>query len=352
VTIDKIRLYRYQIALNRPLRISSRTLTDRTGLVLVLEDHRGFTGMGEIAPLPGLHAESLHDCVNQIKSLNDNHFFSRLYDVGLLDGWTGESASLNIFPGLEFGMQSAMLQIKAGQNNKTVRSLLSDNSCDQIPVNALITGEEDNRDWSESGYRTFKIKTGRLDKKDELRWILDIARQLPAGARLRFDANCRWDMETALEFCHALEGLPVEYLEEPLMDHRQLQSLAEKVNIPVALDEHLPLYIKEDIPDWIGGLVIKPTIIPVMSRLRSFRKRGIPIVLSDTFQTGLGISMLAELAGALGQVDLAMGFDTLNWLAEDILLNPPVIENGQLALPDKALNFNDLDQALLKEIKL
>ncbi len=350
--IDRIRLYRYNIALKRPLRISSRLLSDRTGLILVLEDRRGCSGVGEIAPLPGLHSETVSDCVNQIKILNDNPLLTRFNDNDLFETWANQISSVNLFPSVSFGLQSALIQIAACKENKTVRATLSEKSRDRIPVNALITGKEDNRLFDRSGYKTFKIKTGRREKREEIKWILDLCKHLPAGGRLRFDANCQWDMHTALEFCHALEGLPVEYLEEPLQDHRQLPYLAEKVTLPIALDENLSWYVKEVIPDWIGALVIKPTLLPVMSRLMAFRDKGIPVVLSDTFQTGVGISFLAELAGALCQDDLAMGFDTLSWLAEDILLSPAVIENGEIRLADKSITFNDLNSALLKKIGL
>ena len=350
--IDDIKLYRYSIALNRSLRISSDILTSRSGLILILTDNDNHTGLGEIAPLPGLHQETIDDCIAQIRSVNQAGVLQVFSENDAMTVWSEPLARLNLFPSVRFGMQSALLQLTACRQDTSVRSMLSNVLASEVKVNALITDEQDNRKFTRSGFQTFKVKTGRRPPEQEIAWIKAIYQNLPPGSRLRLDANCGWQLNEAITICHRLEGLPVEYLEEPLCDYRELSLLAEKVSIPIALDENLPKFIGRPIPDWIAVLVVKPTLFPEITELMQLKKTGKAIVLSDTFQSGVGILMLGELAAALNQGGLAMGFDTLNWLSEDILINRPVIKNGSMLLSDKTIPIDDLDRAQLTEIGL
>ncbi len=350
--IVDIKLYRYRIALNRPLRISSDILTSRTGLILTLTDNHNHAGLGEIAPLPGLHQESIDDCIAQVRCVNRAGVLHAFYENDAITVWSEQLARLNLLPSVRFGLQSALLQLMACSLDKSVRSMLTNDPVDKVKVNALITDEQDSRIRNRSGFETFKIKTGRRPPEQEIDWIKKIYHSLPPGSRLRLDANCSWHLNEAITICRGLKGLPVEYLEEPLDDYRELPLLAEKVNIPIALDENLPKFIDRPIPAWIAALVVKPAIFPEITELMQLKNTGKAIVLSDTFQSGVGILMLGELAAALSQGGLAMGFDTLNWLSEDILINRPVIDKGSISLSDRTIRFEDLDPRQLTEIGL
>ncbi len=349
--IQRLNLYRYELPLTRPLHIGSRIFDTRSGLIVSFTDDEGFSGAGEIAPLPGLHRESISGCIKQLQDLKAGGRLDRFETSDLKRSWGIHSFGNTVFPSVTFGIDSALLQLRAVQTGKRVAALFTSNPQKRIPVNALLTDETQTGAFSGSGYTTFKIKAGRRSLKEEIGWIQNIALRLPAGARLRIDANCRWDLNRAVQFCQALEGLPVEYIEEPLQDSRELPALAEKISFRIALDENLPAYLDRDLPDWVGAVVVKPAVFPVLDRLAAVREKDIPVVISDTFQTGAGILMLAELAAALDQGDLAMGLDTLSWLSEDILLDRPVIKNGALDCRSP-VSPADLDLSRLEEIKI
>jgi O-succinylbenzoate synthase len=350
VTHIGFRIFRYKIGLRHPIRISRVTISSRTGLILVLIAPSGAAGLGEIAPLPGLHTEIIPDCIRQLQDLKKKNYPDRLrghYSSGL---WNEPVPGEKLLPSVAFGLQSALLGLTASESGRTVRSLLSDNPLDEIAVNALITDQDDGRSFLKSSFRTFKIKVGRRKMDAELNWIRGLMESLPSGAQLRLDANCKWDFTTAEKFCRGLEGLPVEFIEEPLLNYRELPRLAEKVNIPIALDENLADFTREEIPEWLGAAVVKPALLPDIEPVMRLRKTGMKVVISDAFQTGVGIFMEAELAAALGQKDVAMGFDTLSRLTERIVTGGPVIERGRINLGKSAMTFGQLRTSLLEEI--
>ena len=49
----------YERPLRSPLVVGGHTLYTRQGLIVTVTDEQGRSGQGEIAPLPGLHAEGL-----------------------------------------------------------------------------------------------------------------------------------------------------------------------------------------------------------------------------------------------------------------------------------------------------
>ena len=52
-------LYRYRLLFKHPLSMLGRMIRDRRGLILQIKDDDGVSGEGEIAPLEGVHIESL-----------------------------------------------------------------------------------------------------------------------------------------------------------------------------------------------------------------------------------------------------------------------------------------------------
>ncbi len=49
---------------------------------------------------------------------------------------------------------------------------------------------------------------------------------------------------------------------------------------------------------------------------------------------------------------MAVGLDTLNWLSEDLVANPPVINRGQISLAECRLGQLSLRRDLLQEIPI
>ena len=62
-------LFRFTLPLARPLTVKDAKLAERSGLVIVLINEYGHTGLGEASPLPNLSAEDLTVVESQLLSL-------------------------------------------------------------------------------------------------------------------------------------------------------------------------------------------------------------------------------------------------------------------------------------------
>jgi O-succinylbenzoate synthase len=158
---------------------------------------------------------------------------------------------------------------------------------------------------------TVKWKVAALPDPEERQLLEELLRRLPAGARLRLDANGGWSRPLAWAWTERLAEEPrLQWLEQPLPaeDLEGLEQLAGR--LPVALDESLaaaPALRQQ----WSGWQVRRPALEgdprPLL-RLLEQGQQGQRMV-STAFETGIGRRWLEHLAAlqVLGPTPVAPG---------------------------------------------
>ncbi|MCZ7649257.1 MAG: mandelate racemase/muconate lactonizing enzyme family protein [Planctomycetota bacterium] len=93
----------------------------------------------------------------------------------------------------------------------------------------------------EEGFRGVKLKIGKPDPAEDLARVAAVRKAIGPGVKLMVDANGKWPLQTALEWCPRLRELDVYWIEEPLWydDIPAHAELAARSEIPVALGEQL-----------------------------------------------------------------------------------------------------------------
>lgn len=287
----------------------------REGLLLELHDEEGNAGWGEAAPLPGFSRESAADAARQFVAFSGS---------GALEE--------EPYPSVRFAMELARLNLRAAASGELLPSLLSPAPRDTVELNALISGDPQDAPAEASrlrqtGYRAVKLKVGGRTVEEDAVSARRVADAL-GGVSLRLDANRAWSLEEALAFARGIEGLQVEYIEEPLADPALLPRFAAQSGLPVALDESLagmPAAALKD-HDYASAVVLKPTLLGGLSRSLALAARaddlGMKAVVSSAFESGVGTLGLAALAAALPGGGAAAGLDTYRRLGADVLRPP------------------------------
>lgn len=318
--IDNIEWGPYELPLVQPLALPGREITTRQGLLVRLSSG-ALTGVGDVAPLPGFSTESIEeaqacldalpiiDCALDIDALLQGRCISALHDAP---------------PSVRFGVECALLEMAAQQGRCDGNPLAPCHG--EVSVNALLAGvtAEALTSLVDQGYRCIKIKVGRQPLAQDLA-TLDVLKSLPETVALRLDANRAWSLSDARHYVNALEGVALEYLEEPCESSDDSVRLARETGVPIALDESLlglddaRLAALTD----VVAFVIKPTLAGGVSgaiRLaKAARQCGAEPVISAAFESGVGIRALAFLAHALMTPGVAAGLDTWRWLACDVV---------------------------------
>jgi L-alanine-DL-glutamate epimerase-like enolase superfamily enzyme len=167
------------------------------------------------------------------------------------------------------------------------------------------------------GFSTVKMKVCG-DPAAEAERVKEAA--LLPGTALRFDANRCWSFEEAVRFAHEVEGLNVEFFEEPTYELASLAGWHSETGIPLALDETV---LEGGDLSCADVLVLKPTLLGGWEACGRLAARGLPVVVSACFESGVGIHALACMADELQGAGTAAGLDTHAALAEDLVSGLP-----------------------------
>lgn len=222
-----------------------------------------------------------------------------------------------------------------------------------IKVNATLAAVKDVRAALEpfGNFEVVKIKVAEKGQtlQDDLDRIHEVRKYYPE-ARIRLDANGGYDIETALALANAMyeEGVPLEYLEQPVKTIAELAELKLKLkllNIKIAADESVrkvsdPLAVAQ--ANAADLLVLKAAPLGgINNALRIAKEAGLPVVVSSALETSVGISMGVHLAALLDS-DYASGLGTAALLTEDVTDTPLIPINGQIPVTSITPNKNAL----------
>jgi len=352
----------------QPFSLKGNSLSKRDGFLIRLNSSDGAVGFGEISPLPGFSQESLVEVKLQLKSLRLKIFNETIPQnceklEGVLGFWLSK---YRLFPSVQFGFETAVLNLLADQKKVTLQRFLSPSkkiNRKSIPLVGLLEGSLENiaaeaKRMRKQGFRSFKLKVGAKNIAQDIEKVRRVQGVLKGQGTLRLDANQFWEFLDALCFAKAIEKDSIEYIEEPFKNiSTQLSRITEffkASGIPVALDESLAGMNPEDFKSYHGlrAVILKPTILGGIEKtfhwIQKARAKGIDIVISSTFESGMGLLTLARLAAAFACHP--SGLDTYKWFSKDVLTAVLAMDQGNLILPSMPLNEHQLNFSLLKKI--
>lgn len=222
-----------------------------------------------------------------------------------------------------------------------------------IKVNATLAAVKDVRAalGPFGNFEVVKIKVAEKGQtlQDDLDRIHEVRKYYP-DARIRLDANGGYDIETSLTVAKTMyeEGVPLEYLEQPVKTIAELAELKLKLkllNIKIAADESVrkvsdPLAVAQ--ANAADLLVLKAAPLGgINNALRIAKEAGLPVVVSSALETSVGISMSAYLAALLNS-EYASGLATAALLTEDVTDTPLIPINGAIPVTRITPNKNAL----------
>ncbi|GLC45490.1 hypothetical protein PLESTM_001741500 [Pleodorina starrii] len=336
LTVGELHWRRYRLPLARPLTTTTTTtnksssglaaagsgagtgsggggevgLGDREGLLvrLVLRRPDGSVageGVGEVAPLPGLHSETLEEAEVQVAALS-----SLLPGVpvppslallgGRLAAWLSATAGLDLHtpashtpwlaPSVRFGLESALLSALAGALRVTLAELLAPPGqaaataaaaggaapAGAVLLNGLVSPPVSGDDAADAaaaaaaaaalvseGCTAVKVKVARRSDPEADAVVLAAIRSaVGPHVVLRADANRGWKgLAAAVAFGRAVAaaGVGLQYVEEPTADPRDMAAFYAETGVPVAADESLDEGLLMGPPAVDSGAVRTPT---------------------------------------------------------------------------------------------
>ncbi|RXK88843.1 o-succinylbenzoate synthase [Chlorobaculum sp. 24CR] len=337
---------RYELEFTAPVTVRGVLLRKREGLLLRLTSE-GATAYGEVAPLPGLHTESLDEAMQALAAFIPE--LSR-FDLNSSDDRRRLIGEAALPPSVATGIEMALVNLEAVATGSLPVFADAFPPAPKIPVNALLAGEPQavldraTKRYAE-GFRAFKLKVrkGRLD--EAVACIRALHEAFGGKAELRLDANQSLDFDEAIEFGKALPPDCIAYIEEPLTDAALIPDFHAATGLPSALDESLwqrPELLDQIGPEPLGALVLKPNCIGGIAKSLDLaakaHRMGLQAVFSSAFESSVSLGLYAMMAAVSSPTPAASGLDTASFLARDLVEKPFSAPDG---LADPAAAWRD-----------
>ncbi len=217
----------------------------------------------------------------------------------------------------------------------------------EIPVNAIIPmcDAETATAWTEDaldrGCTTIKVKVGSTDFDEDVARVAAIREALDdalvAGC-IRIDTNQLWTVEQAVERIGVLDAIcgGLQYVEQPVASRADLLAVRRQVDVPIAVDEGIRLDADPDavvtaLREVADIAVLKSIPLGgVQKALELAAKCALPVVVSGSLDTSVGIASGLWLSGALPELPFACGLGTGTLFLHDVVEDAQHIVDGHL----------------------
>jgi L-alanine-DL-glutamate epimerase-like enolase superfamily enzyme len=177
---------------------------------------------------------------------------------------------------------------------------------------AVVVDDEDEAQIAVAlGAPCLKIKVG-TDPTEDVARVSAIGRRVP-HCPIRLDANRGWPASDVDAIMARLQGVAIEYVEEPCPRAHEL--LAYDLTYRIALDESLAVLDAAELEralasPRLAAIVLKPTLLGGFARCLELaaaaRRHGVAPVASHMLEGPVGAAACRELARAIG-ADVPMG---------------------------------------------
>lgn len=228
---------------------------------------------------------------------------------------------------------------------------------DEVPVNAIIPETDEitayeivTKAAKQQGISTIKVKVAQPGQNlvDDVARVRAVRSALTDAGKtngfIRIDANAGWTANDAMKNISILDEVAngLEYVEQPCASLEDVAKVRENVDVKIAIDEGIRLADDLDIlaiQDAADIIIVKAIPLGGVQRaLRLIDRIGLPVVVSGSMDTSVGLSSALFLAGSVPFLYGACGVGTGSLLALDLVAQTPKPVDGALRveriLPD------------------
>lgn len=241
--ITKVTVYRADIPLVAPFRIALGVTEVAGNFFVRIDTDEGIHGWGEGSPFPPIVGETQGICLAAARDMarlligkDPLDVEARLREIAsfLPHNTTARSAfDMALYDILGKAAGLPLYRLLGG----SPRELRTD---DTIGIDDPGAMAERALKLKEEGFPAIKVKLGTAPAEDIER-VRRIREAIGEGIPIRVDANQGWDLAAAVEALAGIEGLGIQYCEQPVAagDLDSMRAVRERTRIPIMADESL-----------------------------------------------------------------------------------------------------------------
>ena len=338
------------LPMKKPVQMAGETVARADNVLVRVESEDGVVGWGEAASAPIMTGETVVSMMAAVDHMTPALLGRRAGDFGgttaamdaVMYGNTAAKAAIEI----------ALYDLIGRATGRPVHALLGAKHRTRMPVLAVIGSLDaaadirEARDRFAAGYRAFKIKVGIAAAHADAERTCAITAALKGMGEclVSADANQGFTIDDAMDYVRAVAGCGLDFFEQPVgaRDLDGMARIAAASAVPIGADEGI--HSREDIARHHGsnaaqGCSLKAIKLGGLRALleasRLCDRLGMKVNISC--KTGeSSVASAAALHAAAAAPALAWGLTvTSPGLAEDVAVEPLVVEHGHVEAPNR-----------------
>ena len=241
--IEAIEIFKFDIRLTAPFRISLGTLDAANDVLVKVHTDSGLVGFGEACPFPPITGETQDTNLSMAKSIREMLIGRNPLAIESLVAEMGPMAHSN--PSVVAAYDMALFDILGKAAGLPVFRLLGgDKTTFETDITVGIDTPEamasEAKKHAANGYKNLKAKVG-LDPDEDTARIRAVREAIGPDIRLRIDANQGWSVPNAIYALKSMEPFKVQLVEQPVVawDIAGLKIVRAESPIPIMADEAL-----------------------------------------------------------------------------------------------------------------
>ena len=362
LSITKVEVFKADIGLIEPFRISLMEFTDAENIFVKIHTNEGIYGIGEACPTSCITGDTQatmlggsSDLANLILNKNPLDIESRMNEINkyLVQNSALRSAfDMALYDILGKVAGLPLYAVLGGPK----RLFWTDNTIG-IDVPGVMAKKAE--DYKRRGFKAIKVKLGTTEAEDVAR-IEAIRSAVGDSVPLRIDANQGWDFPTATATLKVLEKFGIEYCEQPVAywDYENMRRVRQSTSIPIMADESV--FDEHDAfklasmgcCDYLNIKLAKSGGIHTALKINAIAESaGMACMLGCMEETRLGLTAGAHFVSARPNIRYA-DLDGHFMLKEDPVIGGARWEVGEIHLPDTPGHGADVDPDFLKKCEV
>lgn len=376
--VVKAQLVRVRLPLSSTFISSQNMRSEVVRTLVLLHTDDGLVGLGEAAGSPEVFALATRLCEQMLgQDPLDRERLRRSYGSRIFQNMNGRNGWIAMG-----GVEIACWDIAAKRHGLPLHELLGGAWQTQIPIVCEMSAvplppgakpadvdaffaNPDNADKvveavgqlvRQHGYRAIKLKSPARSPEWDVR-VMTGAREIAGrGVNLRHDPNAAYSLSDALVLCKRLDGLGLQWFEDPATGIDSLRRIRQEVRTPVATNmaviqfDQLAHAIRLGAVDIIGADAFHwGGIATFAEQLAVCEAFGIGVFLHSFTEFGVGTAANLHLAAAFRTVTTGVD-STLYQQPADILVGGPLkVKDGCIAVPDGPGLGVEIDEAAVRK---
>ena len=322
------------IRLTEALTTATGGIGDRGGIRLTITTDDELVGLGETAPIPGVHGPRLESIASEIDAWSTNAPNSEVHNaLECLD-------DKKLTPLARFAIHTALIDLISQSAQAPLSQWLRVGAPGVVNVNGLVAETNPGAvharviELANAGVRSVKLKVAAEEPALDVTRIIAASEAGGPAVELRLDANRSWDAETVQRVVGRVGKHRISYIEDPTPNLSEYRSIQDTIDVPIALD--LPI---SDDPQTeitranVNVIVVKPAAVGGVDRVMDL-SRTLPdtrLVVSSSIDREIALSAAIHVAAALPNNNESHGL-----AIGSVVRNLPdslVASGGTLAVP-------------------